>query len=330
MRRIFAFSIGLAAVLAVWAWPGAGARAQDRRALGDLPVMMTADELISDDDLGVVTAQGNVEVAQGDRILRADTLTFNRRTNVVTASGAVSLVEPTGEVAFAEYVELTSDLSEGIMRNLRLLLADQSRFAAVTARRGDGSRTTMRRAIYSPCEPCAENPERAPMWRIRAERIRHDQTRKEVVYDDAWLEIRGVPVAYTPYLAHPDGTEKRKSGFLPPDVASSSRNGTMVATPYYWTLGPSADATVTPIFLSNDLPLLAAEHRQRFGAGQIVTDASFLRTNREGEGFPQWRGHARSNGRFDLDDNWRTGFDIARASDKTYIERYRIRQRFRF
>ena len=28
----------------------------------------------------------------------------------------------------------------------RMLLADQSRFAAVTARRGDGSRTTMRRA----------------------------------------------------------------------------------------------------------------------------------------------------------------------------------------
>jgi LPS-assembly protein len=330
MRRVIAFSIGFAAVLAVCAWPGVDARAQDRRALAELPVMMVADELTSDDDLGVVTAQGNVEVAQGARILRANTLTFNRRTNVVTASGAVSLVEPTGEVAFAEFVELTSDLSEGIMRNLRLLLADQSRFAAVTARRGDGSRTTMRRVVYSPCEPCAENPNRAPMWQIRAERVRHDQTRKEIVYDDAWLEIRGVPVAYTPYLAHPDGTEKRKSGFLPPDVASSSRNGTMVATPYYWTLGPSADVTVTPIFLSSDMPLLAAEHRQRFGAGQVVTDASFLRTRRQGEGFPDWRGHLRSDGRFDLDDNWRAGFDIARASDKTYIERYRIRQRFRF
>lgn len=292
--------------------------------------MLIADELMVDEDLGIVTAQGDVEVAQGDRILRADTLTFNRRTNVVTASGNVSLVEPTGEVAFAEFVELTSDLREGVMRDMRLLLADQSRFAAVTARRGDGSRTTMRRATYSPCEPCVENPGRAPMWQVRAQRIRHDQERKEIVYDDAWLEIRGVPIAYTPYLAHPDGTEKRKSGFLPPDVASSSRNGTMVATPYYWTLGPSADATVTPIFLSNDLPLLAAEHRQRFGAGQVVTDASFLRTRRQGEGFPQWRGHLRSDGRFDLDENWRTGFDIARASDKTYIERYRIRQRFRF
>lgn len=330
MRSVFALLIGLFAVLAVMAWPDAPAHAQRGRLAADLPVMLTADELVADEDLGIVTAQGSVEVAQGDRILRADTLTFNRRTNVVTASGNVSLVEPTGEVAFAEFVELSSDLGDGIMRDMRLLLADQSRFAAVTARRGDGSRTTMRRATYSPCEPCAENPTRAPMWQIRANRVRHDQERKEIVYDDAWLEIRGVPVAYTPYLAHPDGTEKRKSGFLPPDVASSSRTGTAVATPYYWTLGPSADVTVTPIFLSSDLPLMAAEHRQRFGSGAVVTDASFLRTRREGEGFPNWRGHFRSDGRFDLDENWRTGFDIARASDKTYIERYRIRQRFRF
>lgn len=320
----------LIALFVLLAGLGAPAHAQRGRAAPDLPVMLVADELIADEDLGIVSAQGSVEVAQGDWILRADTLTLNRRTSVVTASGGVSLVKPGGEVFFAEFVELTSDLRDGVMRNLRLLLADQSRFAAVTARRADGSRTTMRRATYSPCEPCAENPGRAPMWQIRANRVHHDEARKEIAYDDAWLEIRGVPVAYTPYLAHPDGTEKRKSGFLPPDVATSSRNGTMVATPYYWTLGPSADVTVTPIFLSNDLPLVAGEYRQRFGVGQVVSDASFLRTRQEGEGFPQWRGHLRADGRFDLDDNWRTGFDIARASDKTYIERYRIRQRFRF
>ncbi|MCZ8121913.1 MAG: LPS assembly protein LptD [Magnetospirillum sp.] len=330
MFRKHAFLIGFFGWLAAAAWPGAPGHAQDRRLRPELPVMLTADELVADEDLGIVTTQGNVEVSQGDRILRANTLTFNRRTNVVTASGGVSLVEPGGDVFFAEFVELTSDLRDGVMRDLRLLLADQSRFAAVTARRADGSRTTMRRATYSPCEPCADNPTRAPMWQIRAANVRHDEARKEIVYDEAWLEIRGVPVAYTPYLAHPDGTEKRKSGFLPPDVASSSRTGTMVATPYYWTLGPSADATVTPIILSNDRPLMSAEYRQRFGAGQVVTDASFLNTRRDGEGFPQWRGHLRSDGRFDLDDNWRTGFDIARASDKTYIDRYRIRQRFRF
>jgi LPS-assembly protein len=326
MRPVFAFLFGLLCLLAA----APDARAQAARGAPDLPVMLTADELIADDDLGLVTAQGNVEVAQGERILRADTLTFNRRTNMVTASGNVSLVEPGGEVAFAEYVELTSDLREGVMRNIRLLLADQSRFAAVTARRGDGSRTTMRRATYSPCEPCAENPERAPMWQIRANRIRHDQERKEVVYDDAWIELAGVPVAYTPYLAHPDGTVPRKSGFLFPEIASSSRTGVMVATPYFLAISPSADATVTPIYVGGDNPLLALEYRQRFATAETRFTASGLSTQRSGEGFGRWRGHFQGGARADLDDVWRTGFDALRASDKTYIERYRMRQRFGF
>lgn len=331
MRRLAAPSLTvLALAFGLWAGTPDAAMAQGRAASDNLPVLLTSDEMTSDEELGVVTASGNVEIAHGGRILRADTLTYNRRTGVVTASGNVSVVEASGEVAFAEYVELTSDLRDGVMRNIRTMLADQSRFAAVTARRADGSRTVMRRATYSPCEPCEKDPTRAPIWQLRASRITHDAAQKEIVYDDAWMEIAGVPVFYTPYLSHPDGTEKRKSGFLPPDVSTSSRNGSMLATPYYWTLGPSADLTVTPVFISNDNPLMAAEYRERMRNGEFGMDASFLRTKREGEGFPDWRGHIRAQSKVDLDDNWRTGFDLARASDKTYIERYRIRQRFRF
>ncbi|MBI3506449.1 MAG: LPS-assembly protein LptD [Proteobacteria bacterium] len=317
-------------MLALVLLSAADARAQTRTTAGELPALLTADEVVVDDDLGIVTAQGHVEIAQGQRLLKAETLTFNRRTNVVTASGDVSIVEPTGEVVFADFVELTSDLRDGALRNLRLLIADQSRFAAVTARRADGSKTVMRKATYSPCEPCREDPTRAPIWQIRAQRITHDQEKKEVVYDNAWLEIAGVPVAYTPYLSHPDGTEQRKTGLLVPDIATSSRNGTMIATPYYWAINPTSDATITPVILTNDNPLTIGEYRERTRSGELSADASFLRTRREGEGFPDNRGHVRANGRFDIDDTWRWGYDLSRASDKTYIDRYRIRQRFRF
>jgi LPS-assembly protein len=328
-RKTIGGAVG-AGVLALALLFGPAALAQNRATVGELPALLSADEVVVDDDLGLVTAQGHVEISQGERLLKADQLTFNRRTNVVTASGNVTIVEPTGEVIFSDFVELTSDLRDGIMRNLRLLIADQSRFAAVTARRADGSKTVMRKATYSPCEPCREDPARAPMWQLRAKRITHDQEKREVVYDSAWLEIAGVPVAYTPYLSHPDGSELRKSGFLIPDVSTSSKNGTMVATPYYWAIKPTSDATITPVILSNDNPLLIGEYRERTRSGEVAFDSSFLRTRREGEGFPDWRGHARGMGRFDIDDTWRAGFDLSRASDKTYIDRYRIRQRFRF
>jgi len=318
------------ALAAALTFAAANADAQSERDSFEAPALVRANEIQVDDDLGLVVALGQVEISQGQRLLKADTLTYNRRTNVVTASGSVMLLDPSGDVAFADFVELTSDLRDGTIRNLRAMLTDQSRFAAVTARRADGSKTVMRRATYSPCEPCEKDPTRAPMWQLRAERITHDQAAKEIVYDNAWLEVAGVPIVYTPYMAHPDGTEKRKSGFLIPDISSSSQVGTMFGTPYYWTLGPSADVTVTPIVLTNDLPILAAEYREHARAGKIELDGAILRTRREGEGFGDTRGYASGKGRFDIDDDWRWGFDAARATDKTFIDRYRLRQRFAF
>lgn len=347
MRRLAAPSLTvLALAFGLWAGGPESAAAQGRRAADNAPLLLTSDEMTSDEELGVVTASGNVEIAHAGRILRADSLTFNRRTNVVTASGNVSIVEASGEVAFAEYVELTSDLRDGVMRNIRTLLADQSRFAAVTARRADGSRTVMRRATYSPCEPCEKDPTRAPIWQLRASRITHDAEQKEVVYDDAWVEIAGVPVFYTPYLSHPDGTEKRKSGFLIPEVSTSSSAGSMVVTPYFWTLGPSADVTLMPTYISENNSSSAAsgmfssdsrsrfmpmgEYRQRFSAGELQTHASWLTpyNARTREGTKDNRGHVGVNARFDLDDNWRWGLNAIRASDKTYLNRYRMYQRF--
>ncbi|MFN8704536.1 MAG: LPS-assembly protein LptD [Rhodospirillales bacterium] len=318
----------LAAILTLAA--ASDSQAQSLRDTSDAPALVRANEIQVDDDLGWVVARGQVEISQGDRLLKADTLTYNRRTNVVTASGGVMLLDPAGDVAFADFVELTSDMRDGTIRNLRAMLTDQSRFAAVTARRADGSKTVMRRATYSPCEPCEKDPTRAPMWQLRAERITHDKAAKEISYDNAWLEVAGVPVAYTPYIAHPDGTEKRKSGFLIPDISSSSKVGTMVATPYYWTLGPSADMTVTPIVLTNDLPILAGEYREHARNGKVQFNGALMRTRREGEGFGDTRGYASGKGRFDIDADWRWGFDFARATDKTFLDRYRLRQRFAF
>ena len=112
----------------------------------DEPVLLSADEVSYDRDLGVVTARGHVELSQGDRILLADTLTYNERTGTVSASGNVSLLEPTGDVAFAEYVELTSGLREGVIRDIRVLLADGSRIAANGGRR-TGETTEFAKAV---------------------------------------------------------------------------------------------------------------------------------------------------------------------------------------
>ena len=72
------------------------------------PILMTADDLSFDEDLGTATARGNVEIVQGGRILNADSVTYNQRDDIVTASGNVVLLEPTGEILFAESLNVNT------------------------------------------------------------------------------------------------------------------------------------------------------------------------------------------------------------------------------
>ena len=142
----------LALIGLVWAGLAAGAPGAAGQAPTVQPVLLSADEITHDQKLGVVVAKGNVEIEQAGRILMADSVTYNQRENTVIASGNVSLLEPSGEVIFAEYMELRDDLKEGIVRGIRILLADDSRMAAAGARRSGGNLTRMTKAIFSPCK----------------------------------------------------------------------------------------------------------------------------------------------------------------------------------
>ena len=101
----------------------------------DEPAVLTADTVTVDRELGLTTATGKVEATQGDRTLMADTVTYNNRSGVVTATGNVVLMEPSGDVLFAEYVELQSGFRAGVIETFRLLMADGSRLAGNQATR---------------------------------------------------------------------------------------------------------------------------------------------------------------------------------------------------
>ncbi len=280
-------------------------------------MLVSADEMTYDRDLGVVTASGNVEISDEDRILLADTVSYNQRLDVLTASGNIRLLEPSGDVIFAEYVELTGDMKDGIIRDLRVLLSDKARLAAAGARRSLGTVLEMRRAVYSPCNLCPDDPTRPPLWQVKAFKVVHDKTRQTIEYSDAWLEIAGFPVAYTPYLVHPDPTVKRRSGFLVPSIGGSSDLGFVVQTPYFFNIAPHRDATLTPIYTSEEGPVLAGEYRHLLADGEFRAEGSITRDSSE-----DIRGHIVSSGRFDVDETWRWGFDIDRTSDDTYLRRY--------
>ena len=136
------------------ALPSVAALAQDNDGAATEDVLMSADEVSYDDELGTVTASGSVEISQGERVLLADTVTYNQAEDLITATGDVTLLEPGGEVVFADYVELKDQMKDGVIRKLKILLTDKSRFAANGALRTGGNRTDMSKAVYSPCQLC--------------------------------------------------------------------------------------------------------------------------------------------------------------------------------
>ena len=286
----------------------------------ETPVLLSADELSFDEDLGLATARGNVEIVQGERVLNADAVTYNQRDNIVTASGNVVLLEPTGEVLFAEFAELTDDMREGFLRGFRMLLIDDTRLAAVSAQRRGGVETELTRAAYSPCINC-EGLDGEPLWQVKARRIVHDAEDQKVVYRDATFEFLGVPIAYTPYLSHPDPSVKRKSGFLTPTFGASTLLGSSVQVPYFWAINTDKDLTLDPILSTDRLPVLTGNYRQRFGNGEHYTRISGTRDDAVNDQ-QRFRGHIDSESRFSINELWRWGLDVNLASDDTYQQRY--------
>jgi LPS-assembly protein len=282
------------------------------------PVTFTADQVQYDRQKGIVTATGHVEAWQNGHTLRADKVTFDRITNVMAASGHVELIEPTGEVAFSDYAELTSSMRDGVERDLRALMAANGKLAANGARRIGGQLNELSRAVYSTCNLCKKHPNRAPLWEIRARSAVQDVVHKRIEYQDAWIDIYGLPVLYLPYFSNADPSVKRQSGILVPSIGSSTELGVFAQVPYYWVLDPSSDATIIPLIGTKKVAQVDTIYRKRFNFGTVRADGSIAYDEGHAEG------HLFSEGRFDYDDTWRYGFDINVASSQDYLRDFRI------
>ncbi|MBR9973282.1 LPS-assembly protein LptD [Magnetospirillum sulfuroxidans] len=300
------------------------------------PVQLNADQILHDRELGIVTAKGRVEIVQTNHTLVADTVSYNLKQDIISASGNVIITEAKGEVVFADYFELTGDFKDGVAKEIKVILADASRLSAANGTRTGGNLTDFNNGIYTACEPCRRHPDRRPLWELKAERVTHNQAEQEIEYRDAWLEFAGIPVFYTPYMAHPDPTVRRRTGFLIPSAGQSSNLGTNIATPYFWAIADNQDLTFTPRFLfpssgASKVPnldnkgrsilqrvVLAGEHRWQGAEGETRTNASLTADKYSAD----LRGHIDASGRFDLSNVWRAGYQVQRSSDDTYTGIY--------
>ncbi|HWD27276.1 MAG TPA: LPS assembly protein LptD [Rhizomicrobium sp.] len=291
-------------------------------------VLVQALELDYDTDAHVVTLRGHVEIDNDGRILLADQVVYDQDHDKMTASGHVSLTDEKGNVAFANHVELTDKMRDGVLRSFAALIGKNGRMVASSATRSQGRFVEAFDAAYTPCKICNKPGQRTPVWQVRADHVVYDQLKHHIVFHDAVVSFLGVPVLYTPYLREPDPTVRYSSGLLTPDIGNSTNIGYFVRAPVYIALSASNDATITPIVSTHGGEVLAGEYRERWETGGMWLQGS-IADNPDGGlsgHVNQFYASLFGSGNIPIDGVWRTGYDAQLTSNETYLKRYDFSQ----
>jgi LPS-assembly protein len=291
-------------------------------------MLVEAKELVYDRDKDTVEARGDVQIYYQGKVLEADKVIYDRKTKRLYAEGNAKLTEPDGTVAYGARFDLTDDFRNGFVESLTSVTKDKARITSPRAERTEGETTVFEKATYTACAPCAEHPERPPLWQIRATRIIHNGEEQTIYYENATIEMLGIPLLWVPFLSTPDPTVKRKSGLLPPRYIYNSFIGYGVGIPIYWAMAPNYDLTVTPTFLTQQGVLGEAVWRQRLmnGAYSVRAAGIFQQDSAvfAGENTGDFRGTIQSTGKFDLSQHWSYGWNAALWTDKFFYNDYKI------
>ena len=264
----------------------------------------------------VITASGNVEVLFEGTRLRAAKIVYDASTGELRIEGPITLIQGDNMIVVADAAMLDADLRNGIMLGARMVLDQQLQLAAGQISRVDGRYTQLYKTRATSCRVCAGKS--VPMWSIRSEKVIHDQQERQLYFEGAEFMIGNVPVLRVPRLRVPDPSNKRATGFLVPQMRTTSLLGTGLKVPYFITLGDSADITLTP-YLSPKTTTVELRYRQAFRSGEIQFDTALTSDSlRPG----QARAYLTGTGAFRLARGYELAFDIGLTSDPAYLLDY--------
>ncbi len=250
----------------------------------DTPKTITAQKIIYDVKSESIQTSGKTEItnASGQRLTLQD-----------------SYISKTGD-------ELTGD-------DIKMWLGQHVYVESDSVIR-EGNLTIATDAMFTACDDCDAYGD---AWQITATKIEHDMAERMLYFYNPILRVYNVPLLWFPFYEMPDPGVKYKTGFLMPDLASTNNMGTRINLPLYLSFSDTHDATITLAYLTKENPLFIAEHRLNMPHSEYRTTGSFTR-NKEGEN----RWHIFNDEVIELGEYARASVFLARASDKTYLQKY--------
>lgn len=258
---------------------------------------------------GDAKLSGGVTILQGEREVTADAATYDASERRFTVEGDVEYRSPdlrlkggsgswnalgTGQFTGAEF-ELPQRPARGSAKSLEM----------------DGEGTLKLDEVRFTTCPTGQTD-----WELRADSIEIDQKTQQGKGRNVRVDLKGVPILYTPVISFPVG-DARKSGFLFPSFGNSDKSGFELGVPYYFNLAPNYDLTLTPFLMSRrgfglglDYRYLTEKSRGKFGTDYLPGDDLANRDRRL----------STLEHRTDFSDRLRLAADLADASDSRYFE----------
>ncbi len=256
-------------ILFLWAgaaWAAEAPLFQEEGSSGE-PWRLRADRLLYDAATRTYTAEGRVEIVQGDRRLTASWAQVAETTKIARLKGNVVLV--LGEdILSGREGSFNLVTRAGEMQGAHLFLKrNHFRLDSDLIRKTGENTYYAEQAIITTCD--ADRP----AWSFKARKIK-------VVLEGAargqgnTLRLGGKPVLYSPFLVLPVLTQ-RQSGFLMPNLEFTKASGTVVEVPFYWAISNHADATFYQNYLSRRGYMQGVDLRYR-ARGGAAGDLRFI------------------------------------------------------
>ena len=288
----------------------------------DRPISFEADQVTVNKETGSMFATGNVVLRQNGTELIADEVTYDQELDKAVARGNVLMTSNDGTERRADFMTLDTQFTHIVADNLRTRFTDGSFFIADESDTVTGDRSVFSRSRFSPCN-CDIEAGESPNWDVRATSSIHNEKTQTITHKNVRMHVLNVPLFYLPYLAHPDWTVRRRTGFLTPSTSISSDRGITPAVPYFKIIDDTSDARFTVYKYQYRGIGLRTDYRKRWDNADLdvqLLNGSVNTYKKDRENVAAINAIFRTN----IGNDWNIKAQVNRASQDTFMRRYKF------